>query len=316
VIRGEKMDKLRLMSKVAKMYYEENLTQEEISKITNIPRSTISKLLNYAKKMGYIRVVLDFPNQDLIFLEREIEKLYGIKECVVVEREEDIGTVGAKYIENVLDEDEVVGVSWGMTLEKVVKYLKPFERTVKEVVQIVGGLGEPNEDYHATNLAKELARKLNAKVSVLQAPGIAKNLEIKKAFLSDPNIVKCLEKVPSITAALVGIGTLHEDSTLIVRGKILSENDRQTLISSGCVGDVALIFFDRNGKPVCSDISKRVIGITYEQLKKVKKVIAFAGGPKKIEAIRGALKGKLITMLVTNKEVAERLIEIDRRRSA
>ncbi len=306
------MDEIRLMAKVAKMYYEENLTQEEIAHVVNISRPRVSKLIKRAREMGYIRIVLDFPDQNNVFLEREVEKLYGLKECVIVDRVEDIGPVGAKYLQEVLKESEIVGVSWGVTLESVVKHLSPFQMKVRKVVQIVGGLGRPEEDYHAVNLAKEFARKLEAEVALLPAPGIAKSIRIKKAFLSDFNVTECLEKIKDVTTALVGIGSLHEKSTLVSKGKILSKADRRALISAGCVGDIALVFFNKDGKPIDLEISKRVIGVTYDQLKRIGRVIAFAGGLEKVEAIRGALKGGLITNLVTDKSTAKELLSYEK----
>lgn len=303
------MDKLRLLAKIAEMYYEEGFSQLEIAKALNIPRSTISKLLTSAKEAGYVRIVLNFPNQELIHLERKIEKSYNLKECVVVEKEEDIGSIGAKYVERILNEEDVVGISWGLTLEKIVRFIQPSKKKVKEVVQIVGGLGDPSEDYHAINLTRELARKMNSQASILQAPGIVRSLEVKKVLLSEPSIANCLKKISSITVALVGIGTLHEDSTLVKKGKILTEEERKYLISKGCIGDVALIFLNKYGEPVITEISERIIGISYEQLKRIKNVIAFAGGIRKLEAIRAALRSGLLTALVTDKEVAKELVK-------
>lgn len=46
-----------------------------------------------------------------------------------------------------------------------------------------------------------------------------------------------------------------------------------------------------------------------DQLKRVRYVIAVAGGKFKTDAIRAALKGRIINILVTDIETANKLIE-------
>jgi DNA-binding transcriptional regulator LsrR (DeoR family) len=46
-----------------------------------------------------------------------------------------------------------------------------------------------------------------------------------------------------------------------------------------------------------------------EQLRKVERSVGIAGGKRKFEAIRGALRGKFINVLITDRRTAGRLIE-------
>ena len=57
----------------------------------------------------------------------------------------------------------------------------------------------------------------------------------------------------------------------------------------------------------CDD---RVIGIELEQLKRVPRAIAVAGGPGKTEAIHAALVGGWINCLITDTYTAKRLLEM------
>jgi DNA-binding transcriptional regulator LsrR (DeoR family) len=52
-----------------------------------------------------------------------------------------------------------------------------------------------------------------------------------------------------------------------------------------------------------------VIGITLEQLKQTRRVVGIAGGPEKSPAILGALRGKLINVLITDSLTAEKLLQ-------
>jgi len=73
------------------------------------------------------------------------------------------------------------------------------------------------------------------------------------------------------------------------------------------VGDILLRFFDRNGNLVGTELEKRVISMSLEQLRKVSRAVGVAGGSRKFAAILGALRGHWINILVTDHFTAKRL---------
>jgi DNA-binding transcriptional regulator LsrR (DeoR family) len=60
---------------------------------------------------------------------------------------------------------------------------------------------------------------------------------------------------------------------------------------------------------VKTPLDDRVIGISLEELAKVDRVIGLAGGKSKTEAIAGALRTGVLSVLITDKFTAERLLE-------
>jgi DNA-binding transcriptional regulator LsrR (DeoR family) len=66
------------------------------------------------------------------------------------------------------------------------------------------------------------------------------------------------------------------------------------------VGHIALRFFDAQGSLVRTSLDDRTLSITAEQLQKTKRVVAVAGGPSKVNAIRAALRGGFIDVLITD----------------
>jgi len=60
---------------------------------------------------------------------------------------------------------------------------------------------------------------------------------------------------------------------------------------------------------VKTPLDERVIGLPLEDLARVDRVIALAGGAKKTDAIAGALRVGVIDTLVTDKFTAQRLID-------
>jgi DNA-binding transcriptional regulator LsrR (DeoR family) len=78
----------------------------------------------------------------------------------------------------------------------------------------------------------------------------------------------------------------------------------------GAVGDICLRFFDQAGQAVVTPLNERVIGMGLEQLKEIDRCVGIAGGRRKHHAIRGALAGGWINVLITDRFTAETLIAV------
>ncbi len=92
---------------------------------------------------------------------------------------------------------------------------------------------------------------------------------------------------------------LSASRPLLNSGNVFSANERASLASKGAIGDICLQYFNSDGEILSTPLADRVIGIKFLQLKKIKHVIGIAGGKRKIDAIRGALSGRWINVLVT-----------------
>jgi DNA-binding transcriptional regulator LsrR (DeoR family) len=67
-------------------------------------------------------------------------------------------------------------------------------------------------------------------------------------------------------------------------------------------------FFDSAGEPVESPMNERVIGMELEQLRGLRRCVAVAGGRRKTAALRGALRGRYINVLITDVQTARALL--------
>ncbi len=83
------------------------------------------------------------------------------------------------------------------------------------------------------------------------------------------------------------------------------------LLRKGAVGDIALRYYDAQGECIESEINDRIIGMSLEQIKQVPKVVGISGGPDKVSAIRAALRGEIVNVLITDSVTAEALLESD-----
>jgi DNA-binding transcriptional regulator LsrR (DeoR family) len=64
-------------------------------------------------------------------------------------------------------------------------------------------------------------------------------------------------------------------------GNVFTSHELSAVQEAGGTGDISLRFFDTHGNPIKSALDDRVIGMTLEELAKVDRVIAVAGGHPK-----------------------------------
>jgi DNA-binding transcriptional regulator LsrR (DeoR family) len=305
----------RQLVKVSSMYYNDGLTQAEVAKKLGVSRPVISKLLQKAKDEGIVRVYIKDESVHTVELERQLEKQFCLMDAVVVPNsgftgemaKRAVGEAGANYIAQNLKNVKSIGISWGETLAYLVQEF-PYERREDVVVvPLEGGMGVKNVEIHANQLANELARKLHGSCTFLYAPAIVETEELKERLMATQDIQTVLENARKVDIALIGIGNPFENSTLMKLG-YLHEEDLNHLQRIGTVGDIGFRFFDENGNSVDTSLNTKVIGVTLKDLKNIKKVIAVVEGEHKVKSIFGALKGRIIDVLITDERTASAIL--------
>lgn len=307
----------RLLTKISKLYYEQALTQQDIADRLQLSRPKVSRLLQEATERGIVRITVLSPAGFHTDLEQALEQQFNLLEAVVVEVGQhatqdvvvrELGIAAASYLQRTLIDDDIIGISWGTTLNAMVNALSPMESLNTHVVQLIGGLGPPEAEVHASDICRRFARLMNSKLTLIAAPGIVDTLETKQALLSDRHIRSAFDLFPTIKMAFVGIGVPLPTSVVMRDGSIMTQAQLDHLLAVGAVGDIGLRFFDVYGKAVTSPINDLVFGITLDQLQKIDRVVGVAGGLHKFQAVCGALRGNLINILITDAALAHRLV--------
>jgi DNA-binding transcriptional regulator LsrR (DeoR family) len=312
-----RVHELRLIARVARLYHDRELSQSQIAERLELSQPTVSRLLKRAEAEGIVRVVITHPTGTHPELEEGLQERYGLREAMVVETgagEEallrDLGAAAGYYLETTLKRGDVVGLSsWSATLLAMVDSMGSLPRpTGSTVVQILGGVGSPEAEVHAAHLTQRLAKLVGGEARLLPAPGVVGSAAARKVLFEDPFVREAMAQLGRVTVALVGIGGLEPSRLLASSGNVFAPRELEKLRSQGAVGDVCLRFFDIDGEPITSDLDGRVIGMTLAQMQKVKKTIGIAGARRKYAAILGALRGRWVNTLITDRVTAERLV--------
>jgi DNA-binding transcriptional regulator LsrR (DeoR family) len=313
-----RIDELRLMTKVARLYYSMHLRQTQIADQLDISQATISRLLKRAQDEQIVRINISTPTGTYSEIEAELERVYSLKEAIVVDSVEndeqilrDIGAATAYYLEQTIKPNEVIGLSsWSKTLMATVDAMNPLAKQAGvQVVQVLGGMGNPAVEHHAAHLVRRLAVLVQGQAVFLPAPGVVVSAETRQLYLQDPYVAEAIETFKKVTLCLVGIGSVEPSDMLASSGNVFSAQELDVLREKGAVGDICMRFFDADGHPIQNGLNERVIGLDLEQLRRIKRCVGVAGGKRKIAAIRGAMRGGYINVVITDIHTARALLE-------
>ena len=304
----------RLLYKVLKKYYEDGLTQQEIAAKYGISRIKVSRMISKALSNKIVQIKINKPDDSSGDMENSLEEIFGLQEAIVVKTSsgctvDDLGEAAAEYLSRCLQGNETIGLTWGRALLASVNALTPADYPNIRIAQMLGGLGDPDSDTHGTDLAVRLAQLCKGKARLLNSPGIVRTREIRDSLMSELQISETLKLADKIDIALVGVGSLRGDALIVQQSRIISQEETDRLLGKGAVGDVGLRFFNDAGIPIDDEINERVIGLTYEQIKSIPRVIGVAGGESKQKSILAAIRSKLVNVLITDDQTAKYLIQ-------
>jgi len=298
------------------LYYEERMTQEEVADRLGVSRASVVNFLQEARDRGVVTIAVAPEHLQSVKASRALCKRFGLTSCVVIPEDggrlplhERIGRAGARLLPEILEPDDILGVSWGRTVLALSTALTQVRLPGVSVVQITGsavGTFEFSPELCTSNIANRLgARCIN-----LHAPGIVSRPEVKKLFMQEPALVEQFKLIRSCNKILFGVANLGSASTALRSGYMTAEKLRP-YVDGGAIGVMAGRFFDRDGDPVLGPLDEQMIGTTLREIAKIPERICVAGGPEKVEAIEAMLRGGYATILVTDETTAQALAERD-----
>ncbi len=308
-----------LITRIAWLYYHEKKTQHDIGKQLNLSRPKVQRMLERARDLEVVRFQITHPQFNLLSAEQRLHQRLGLRDAVVVPTESvdqevlrrSFARASAEYLERVLRRDGKItlGFGWGNTTAHLADYFDPHGNTANtSVVSLIGNL-MVNVAMNPYITAERIARRLGAPFYNIWAPAIAQSKERAQVFRSEPWIDETIRRAGKSDIAVISIGEVSESASLFEMG-FLSPDDLARLRKKGAVADILSRFIDKNGDVVDDEIHDRVIGISLDVLKLPETlVIAVAGGMSKFDAIRAAVVGGFVDVLITDETTADRLID-------
>ena len=277
-----------------------------------VSRFKAARLLDWAREEGIVKIEVVGTARVDVDLSEGLRSAFGLREAVVVAGlygpagavGPDLAEVAALVVAEVVAPNDVIGVSWGRTLDLVVERLANFH--AKSVVQLVGGFVTLESASGGIELVRRLAAKAGTVGYPMLAPLRVSGRAAANALRRDPVVSKTLELMGQVTVVLAGVGSWGEPPASRMIG-CFGKPEVRALRRRGVVADLCGFLINNKGKVVGPPESER-IGVSLAQLDAARTVLAVCGGAEKRQALAGTLRSRLVDILVTDAGSAEELL--------
>ncbi len=316
----EDENKLNKLTEVARAYYLENRTQEEISKSLGISRSQVSRYLTEARQEGIVQVRIVEPYSYESSLGKKIQERYPHLKHVIVAPifdnsseaiQSSIGRYASNFLIKILKPGQKLSLGCGRTLEAMVKALPEKSVSNITVIQAMGNLGHEAHKIDYNEIARTASEKLGGNMHFLSAPAILGRESVSaQAFIESNQMLRnALEIAKNADVCMAGIGSMESDLVYTRFGLI--QPDELSELKGHAVGDILGHFFDIHGQIQKTAFQSRLVGVTLDDLKKMQLAIVIGGGPDKVAPLLGAIRGKFFNALVSDEQTVYSLLALD-----
>jgi DNA-binding transcriptional regulator LsrR (DeoR family) len=307
----------QVRTRVAWLYYLENLTQAEIAQRLGLTRARVNRTLGECRESGLVRITLNSRFETCVALEQRLVAQGLLREATIIPTPEDperliehLGRAAGDYISSFIADRRLstIGIGWGATLRETIRHVQAAQRPELWITSMMGGLTQGLE-LNTFEVAGELARQLEARCRYLAAPIYAASPRSRDTILEQEIFDEVLERWTSIDLALLSLGDLSPRS-LLIRNGLPSDVSVDDLKAKGAVGDVLGQFLDARGRGIAHPINRRAIAMPLEQLSMLPTVALIAGGSNKTRIIAAALQSRLAHVLVSDEDTVAAALKL------
>jgi deoxyribonucleoside regulator len=309
------MKQSETLVQIAKWYFLDGLSQADIARRIHKSRSMVSKMITEARNQKIVDIRISLPLSRNSELEQGLIQHCSLADARVVESLESadlnltvLAKAGAECLAESLRENLTVGMAWSRTIREVVKQLEPMNLRDVTVVQLSGAASLDDPAANGSEIIQNFGEKIGASERYFPAPLVVRKPEVAESLLSEPVVRQSIELARSCDLAVVGIGAIDPTVNSLLQAKLIDRRTLDQFIREGSVGDILAHQLDRDGEMLNLDFNRRVIGMDIAALRNIPRVVAVAAGEKKVDAIRAAIAGCYVNVLVTDSATAELLL--------
>lgn len=304
-----------LAVRAAWLHYTGGLTQAEVAKRLGLPSVKTHRLIARAVADGVVKITIDGDIVECVELENRLSKRFGLQYCEVTPYlgdEESIfrtlGQAGADFLRREIEmgDNSVIGLGHGQTLSTAVQLLPRLNTRDVRFVSLLGGL---TRDYAANpyDVMHYIAEKTGMRAYVLPVPFFANTSEDREVLLAQRGVREIIDLANRATLKFVGLGTVDTHAQL-VRSGMIEAREIEDIAAAGGVGEILGYFFDSNGRILETTLTARTLSASLPQ-PSTGRLVAVAGGQRKIDAIRAVLRSRCLHGLITDERTAEGLLQ-------
>lgn len=311
-----------IVSAAAYQYYVEGKKRSEIAESLGLSPSTLSRVLKRAKEEGIIEFKITEPFLSCNIMETEIREQYNLKTVLVVpispdlrqdslEIKKKVALEGARYVQRIIKDDDVLGMAWGGTMYYLIQYLNPCRKVDANIITLHGSIAGCNRKLEVESLVKRTSMAFGGRSATITIPGLcsAGQYEAQKRYLNQKGFLELFKKV---NICVSGIGSFYPNlDSLLAKTNYLSPEAMELLQDKKVCSDLMLRFIDQDGKECDTFLKDRTASISLEEYKNIPQKVIVASGEQKALSVRSALRGGLVDVLIIDYYLAEKLLSFE-----
>ncbi|MDK8350465.1 sugar-binding transcriptional regulator [Gleimia europaea] len=303
----------------ASMYYLQGETMEMIARHLGVSRSSVSRLLAYARESGLVRITVAPAPGERGTLAGELNQIFGIHSTVVRVRDHDTGVnrldsvakVAAERLLDFIHPGSKIGIAWGNTTAEVARNLTPVNIDNTTVVQMNGAASASGTgvNYIDTTISRA-ADALGASMVHFPVPAFFDYEETKEAMWRERSVKSVVDLISKVDVAMFGVGAFGGDvPSHVYSAGFLDPSEMAEARNEGVVGDICTVLIREDGSYEDMAINRRASGPTPKLLKTIPTRLCVVAGEAKAIPLIGALRAGVVTDLVVDDRTARRVLE-------
>ena len=305
----------------AQMYYLQDLTMGAIASELKTSRSSVSRLLSFARETGLVDIQIRSPFDRGSTLEAEISARHRVVPHVVpmpesitdVDRLDRVAMTAGRLLTQYIDSNMYIGVAWGSTVGAMSRHLvrKPTHNSLVVQMNGAGNTQTTGIDY-ASQILYRFGAAFSAKAQQFPVPAFFDDPSTRDALWRERSTQRMLDFQARLDLAIFGLGSpFAEIPSQVYIGGYLDADDYRSLSADSVVGDLATVFFRADGSSDDIALNARASGPHFDKIRRIARRFCVVSGEQKLPSLRGALAAGLITDLVLDEGLAAQLVSSD-----
>ncbi|WIK88753.1 sugar-binding domain-containing protein [Varibaculum cambriense] len=306
-----------LARSAALAYYVQGQTMEAIRRRMGVSRSTVSRLLSYARKRGIVTISVQTNNVPHTRLERQLQERFGVNVHIVEMPPdttqnrvlENVTKTAAQILGQLVNDGEIVGIAWGNTTTEMAGHITQKDVDNVTLVQLNGAAStETSGIAHVGGILARMAYQWKANIVQFPVPAFFDNPDTKEALWREGAVRRVLNWQEKCTLAVFSVGALRaEIPSHVYAAGYLTRSELNKLALDKVVGDVCTVLIRPDGSWRDISLNRRATGPTPDQLRRIPRRFCVVAGKTKAQSLLGALNAGVATDVVCDKAIAEKV---------
>jgi DNA-binding transcriptional regulator LsrR (DeoR family) len=306
------------LAEAARLYYVDGLSQDEVARRLGTSRPNVSRILQAARETGVVQFRIQYPLARQKPLEEALVSTFGLTEAIVLDAGSDasipdrVGDLAARWLIEQLTDGMTVALSWGRALQALTGQVVATRAYDVDFVQMGGDLQiDPRLSGHEH--VRELAARVGGRYTHMYAPAFVEGADCAVQLRGSHQIAMQLKKAMAADMALVGVGGFGTGfSEQLLLSGVLDPHVRAQLIAADPAGDVCARFLDDDGRELDTPLRDWVLAIGLDEIRTIPRVVGVLSGREKGRALRAAMRGELLDVVVTDQSAAAAALRMER----